>query len=106
MLPGSPEFACWVLGRVWAGVEPCLELVMRPESPGPARAVAVGPTEDTSLWSSPVLAQGAEAQGWSGWTSFLSLPSNPSSVGPGETGLACLPFEERLPNVLQATKSL
>ena len=90
---------------MWAGVEPCLELVMRPEILGPACAVAARPTEDISLWSSPVLAQRTKAQGLSGRTSFLTQPSNPSSVGPGEKGPAWLTLQECLPNVLVATKS-
>lgn len=68
--------------------------MMRPEILGPACVVAVRPTEDISLRSSPVLAQRTKAQGLSGWTSFLSQPSNPSSVGPGEKGLAWLTLEE------------
>lgn len=84
---------------------------MRPEILGPACVVAVRPTKDISTpphtpQSSPVLAQRTKAHGLSGWSSFVSQPSNPSSVGPGEKGLAWLTLEECLPNVLVATKSL
>lgn len=52
------------------GMEPCLELLMHPEVSGLACVVAVGPTEDISLWSSPALAQRTKTQGLSGWTPF------------------------------------
>lgn len=69
------------LAECGLGMEPCLELLMHPKISEPARVVAVGPTEDISLWSSPALAQRTKAQGLSGWTPFWSQPSIPSSAG-------------------------
>lgn len=88
------------------GMEPCLELLMHPEILGPACGVVVGPAEDTSLWSSPALAQRTKAWGLSGWTPFWSSPSIPSSAGSWgkEPGLALTGAV--LPNVLVAAKSL
>lgn len=77
--------------RSWAEcglvMEPCLELLMHPESSGSASVVAVRPTKDISPWSSPALAQRTEAQGSPGWTPFLSQPSVPLQLGPRGKGL-------------------
>ena len=79
---GSSPAGSWA--ECGLGVEPCLELVMHPESPGPARAVAVGPTEDTSLWSSPVLAQGTEAQAGLAGPHFCPSPVTLHQWVPGK----------------------
>lgn len=87
------------LTRSWAecglGMEPCLGLRMHPEISGPACLVVVRPAEDTSLWTSPDLAQRTKAWGLSGWTPFL-CPNLVSlcQLGPGEKGLAWLTLEE------------
>ena len=54
------DFLTRSLAECGLGMEPCLELLMHPKISELACVVAVGPTEDISLWSSPALAQRRE----------------------------------------------